>query len=489
MKQFHIIINGKRMKSGSDETIVSADPATEKPLARFPKGNEQDVKAAIEAAEIAHEKWKDVPPPKRAQVLFQAAQLLRKDKENMGRLVTMEMGKVLIEGLGDVQEAIDMFEYMAGEGRRLFGHTTTSELPDKHAMTIRAPVGVMGLITPWNFPMAIPSWKLAPCLVCGNAAVFKPASDTPLCALRLVELLEKAGLPPGIVNFVTGPGGVVGKEITRNKKVMGISFTGSRDVGEFVTKNAGVKRIGLELGGKNGIIVMDDADPVLALDGVIWGAFGTTGQRCTAASRVIVHRKVRNKFEKMLVNRIRKLRLGNGLVKATDVGPLINQGAVDKVHEYTQIGKEEGAKLAIGGQPAKVGGRGFFYKPTLFTNVTSDMRIAQEEIFGPTLAMIEVRNLDDAIDVMNSITYGLSSAIYTGNMRSAMLAVKNIEAGLVYVNSSTIGSEVHLPFGGVKQTGNAREGGMGIEEFSEVKTVYIDYSGRLQKAQIDVNRK
>jgi aldehyde dehydrogenase (NAD+) len=489
MKQFHNIINGKRFGSRAGETIISVNPATEQPIARFPKGGTVDVQAAIASAELAFDEWSHMPAPKRGQILLKAAELLRKNKHGLGKLVTMEMGKILSEGLGDVQESIDMFEYAAGEGRRLFGHTTTSELPDKLAMTVRAPVGVMGLITPWNFPTAIPAWKLAPCLVCGNTAVFKPASDTPLCALRMVEILEKAGLPPGVVNFVAGSGSEVGAEIVRSKMIRGVSFTGSREVGEFVVKNAGVKKVGLELGGKNGIIVMDDADLKLALDGIIFGAYGTTGQRCTATSRVIVHRKVRQRLERMLVARIRKLRIGNGLRPSTDVGPLINQAAVDKVHEYTHIGQDEdGARLVAGGEKARVNGKGFFYKPTLFTNVTTDMRIAQEEIFGPSLAMIEAKNLDDAIDSMNSVTYGLSAAIYTKDVRRAMVAVRDIEAGLVYVNSSTIGSEVHLPFGGVKQTGNgAREGGIhGIDEFSETKTVYVDYSGRLQKAQIDV---
>lgn len=484
MASFKMIINGKRI--GAKESFISLNPANEKPVAVFPKGTADDVKAAIGAAEEAYEKWSRVPPPARAQILLRAAQILRREKQSLGRLVTMEMGKVLAEGLGDVQEAIDIFEYMAGEGRRLFGHTTTSELPDKLAMTVRAPVGVMGLITPWNFPMAIPAWKLAPCIVCGNAAVFKPASDTPLCALRIVEILERAGLPPGVVNFVTGPGGSVGSEIVKNKGISGISFTGSREVGEFVVKNAGIKKVGLELGGKNGIIVMDDADLRLALDGVIWGAFGTTGQRCTAASRVIVHSRVKEKFERMLLESMAKLRLGDGLKKA-DVGPLINKAAAEKVHGYVEVGMEEGARLASGGHPAKVNGKGFFYQPTLFTDVATDMRIAQEEIFGPVLCLIEAASLDHAIDAMNSVTYGLSSSIYTKDIRSAMVAVRAIEAGLVYVNSSTTGSEVHLPFGGVKQTGNgAREGGIeGINEFSETKTVYIDYSGKLQKAQID----
>lgn len=412
---------------------------------------------------------------------------MRKDKERLSRILTQEMGKVIAEGRGDVQEAIDITEYMAGEGRRLFGHTTPSELKDKFCFGMRIPVGVFGLISPWNFPIAIPSWKITPALICGNTMVFKPASDTPLCAIEFVKIFEKAGVPKGVINLVTGSGSKVGSPIVKHKKIRGISFTGSMEVGEFVTKEAGLKKVGLELGGKNGIIIMDDADLKLALDGVIWGGYGTTGQRCTAASRIIVHDKIRKKFETMLVSRIKKLRLGDGLKKTTDVGPLINKGAVEKTHKYTEIGLDEGAKLLIGGKPHKVNGKGFFYKPTLFGNVAPDMRIAQEEIFGPSISMITIKNLDEAINVMNGIDYGLSSAIYTNDIRNAFEAVERIEAGLTYVNSSTIGSEVHLPFGGIKGTGHAREAGWtGIEEFSDIKTVYFDYSGKLQKAQIDV---
>lgn len=486
MEHHGIIIDGKKITS-SKEKIISINPATGKPIASFPKGTIDDVTQAVDAAEKALDEWRHVPAPKRSQILLIAASLLRKDKQILGRLVTMEMGKVLSEGLGDVQESIDMLEYMAGEGRRLFGHTTPSELPDKLAITVRSPIGVMGLITPWNFPTAIPTWKLAPSIVCGNTSIIKPASDTPLCALRIVEILEKAGLPKGVVNFVTGSGSDVGEAIIKSKRIRGISFTGSREVGEFVVKNAGIKKVGLELGGKNGIIVMDDADLVSAVDGVIWGAFGTTGQRCTATSRVIVHKNVKERFQRMLISRIRSLRLGNGLNSNTDVGPLINKAALEKVHSYIEIGKNDGAKLAIGGEVPK--SKGFFHEPTLFTNVTSGMRIAQEEIFGPVLSLLETRNLDQAIDIMNSVSYGLSAAIYTRNIRNAMVAARDIEAGIVYINSSTIGSEVHLPFGGVKHTGNgAREGGIeGINEFSETKTVYVDYSGKLQKAQIDVD--
>lgn len=485
MEKHKIFINGEWIDSESRETFESIDPATEETLGKFCRGNKEDVKKALEAAEKSFDRWSSMPATQRAKILFKAVGLLRAKKEELAVLVTKEMGKVLSEGRGDVQEAIDVFEYMAGEGRRLFGHTTTSELKDKFCMTVRRPVGVFGLITPWNFPIAIPAWKIAPALICGNTVVFKPSSDTPLCAIELVKILEKAGLPEGVLNLVTGSGEEVGAEIVKNRRIRGISFTGSRNTGEFILKNAGIKKIGLELGGKNPIIIMDDADLDLALDGVIWGAFGTTGQRCTAASRVIVHESVKTKFEKMFVERAKKLKIGDGLKETTDVGPLINERALEKVDKYVRIGVQEGAKLLCGGK--RVERKGFFYEPTVFTRVSCDMVIAREEIFGPVVSIIGCRDLEHAIEIANSVEYGLSSAIYTKSMRNAFRAIEKIEAGLTYINSSTIGSEVHLPFGGVKQTGNTREAGiLGIDEFSEMKTVYFDYSGRLQKAQIDV---
>jgi aldehyde dehydrogenase (NAD+) len=399
--------------------------------------------------------------------------------------MTMEMGKILAETRGDVQEAIDLTEYMAGEGRRLLGHTTPSELRKKFAMTIRLPVGVCGIITPWNFPMAIPTQKIMAALICGNTVVFKPSSDTPLLATRLVEVLEKAGLPAGVVNLVTGSGEEVGMPIVRHNKVRAISFTGHKDTGIAILREAGLKRVGLEMGGKNGIIVMDDADLNLALEGAIWGGYGTAGQRCTAASRVIVHRKIKDKFQKMLLERVKRLRLGDGLLPDTDVGPLINKAAQEKTARYVSIGTNEGAKLLTGGKIPEMGG--YFFEPTLFTDCTVDMRIAREEIFGPVVCLLGAEDFDHAIEIINSVEYGLSSSIYTNDINKAMEAVTRIEAGLTYINSSTIGSEAHLPFGGVKHTGTGtREAGiLGIDEFTETKTVYIDYSGKLQKAQID----
>lgn len=484
MQEYKMYIGGW-VESSSGETFESINPANKKSLGRFQKGSAADARHAIEEAEKGFEKWRDVPAPRRGEMLFNVAQLLKKNKERLGRLVTTEMGKVLAEGRGDVQEAIDIFEYMAGEGRRLFGFTTPSELRKKFCATIRMPIGVVGLITPWNFPVAIPAWKLSAALICGNGIVWKPSSDTPLCATELMKILEKAGVPKGAVNLVTGPGDTAGMEIVRNKKVRGISFTGHRDTGRAILREAGIKKVGLEMGGKNGIIIMDDADLNLALDGVIWGAFGTTGQRCTAASRVIIHQKVKDKFERMLAARTKKLRLGNGINPKTDVGPLVNKAALEKCGKYVQTGKKEGARLLCGG---KASGPGFFYQPTVFTDASMDMKIAQEEIFGPVLALIPVSSISEAIKAMNSVDYGLSSSIYTKNMSHAFEAIERLECGITYVNASTIGAEAHLPFGGIKETGNGtREAGIeGIHEFSETKAIYIDYSGKLQRAQIDI---
>jgi acyl-CoA reductase-like NAD-dependent aldehyde dehydrogenase len=468
----------------SEEGFDTLNPATEKAIARFPKGGAEHLDMAVDAARDAFRRWSETPPPARGRMLYRVSELLRKEKQRLGRLVAAEMGKVMPEALGDVQEAIDIFEYMAGEGRRLLGNTTTSELRDKFSMTVRMPVGVVGLISPWNFPIAIPAWKLSPALVCGNTVVFKPSSDTPLCAYELVKVLIRAGVPRGVVNFVTGPASSVGEAMVRHQGIEGLSFTGSKATGEWIVKNAGLKKTGLELGGKNPIIVMDDADIGLAVEGILWGAFGTTGQRCTAASRVIAHPKIKGRLLQALTRRARMMRLGNPVLATTDVGPLINRAAQEKSGRYVEIGRDEGARLVCGGRKPR--GKGFFFQPTIFDSVSPDMRIAREEIFGPVLSVLEARDLDEAIDIANSVEYGLSSSIYTSDVNKAFRAMSRIQAGLTYINSSTIGSEVHLPFGGVKGTGHTREAGIaGIDEFSNLKTVYVDYSGKLQKAQIE----
>ncbi len=446
---------------------------------------------AIEAATVAWERWRLVPAPKRAEVLFRAAQHLLDRKEELTELMVREMGKVRAEAGGDVQEAIDMTFYMAGEGRRLFGQTTPSELPDKFAMSIRVPAGVVGAITPWNFPIAIPSWKIAPALVCGDTVVLKPAEDTPLCAERFVEIFAEAGLPSGVLNIVHGAGELVGEHLVKHPDVPLISFTGSREVGISVQQNAAprLKSVHLELGGKNAIIVLDDADVDLAVDGIVWSAFGTSGQRCTAASRVIATGRVHDRLQSRLVERAERLRLGHGLERGTDIGPLINRAALDKVHAYTQIGLDEGATLATGGEVATENGLGggCFYRPTVFVDVDPTMRIAQEEIFGPTTALIRAADVDDAIRIANDVRYGLSSSIFTRDVNAAFRAMRDLRTGITYVNAGTIGAEVHLPFGGTKDTGNGhREAGQAALDFyTEWKTLYVDYSGQLQRAQID----
>jgi aldehyde dehydrogenase (NAD+) len=401
------------------------------------------------------------------------------------------MGKVKAEAGGDVQEAIDITYYMAGEGRRLFGHTTPSELRDKWNMSVRQPIGVVGAITPWNFPVAIPSWKMIPALVCGNTVVLKPATDTPALAERFVELLAESGIPNGVVNIVHGGGGTVGERMVRHPDVRVITLTGSRETGVEVLKSAAetLTHVHLELGGKNAIIVLDDADVDLAVDGILWSAFGTSGQRCTAASRVIVQKGAYDALQSKLVERVEKLRLGPGWEDDSDVGPVINKSALEKIDSYTVIGKDEGAKLLTGGEIATDGdlGKGFFYRPTIFADVDPQMRIAQEEIFGPTTALIPVADLDEAISVSNGIKYGLSSSIFTRDVNAAFRAMRDLEAGITYVNAGTIGAEVHLPFGGTKDTGNGhREAGQAaLDVFTEWKSIYVDYSGHLQRAQID----
>ncbi|KKH46942.1 aldehyde dehydrogenase [Methanosarcina sp. 1.H.T.1A.1] len=487
--EYKLLIGGESRDSSTGETFDDINPATLENLATIQVAGNEDVDRAVEAAEEGFRVWSEVPAPRRAEVLFRAARILQERKEDLAILMTEEMGKVLPETRGDVQEAIDITNYAAGEGRRMLGETTTSELKDKFCMTVLRPIGVVGMITPWNFPIAIPSWKIMPALIAGNAIVFKPSSDTPLLAIKLVEILMEAGLPPGVVNIVPGPGGSVGKAIVQHPRIKAISFTGSLETGKWIMGECAktIKRVSLELGGKNPVIVMDDADLELALEGVLWGAFGTTGQRCTATSRLILHEKIKDEFITRLLAKTKSLRIGNGILPETDIGPVINKAQLEKIERYVRIGKEEGATLLLGGNTIDPGLPGYFFEPTIFTDVRPDMRIAQEEIFGPVLSIITVSGLDEAIEVANNTRYGLSSAIYTENVGNAFRAIKKIEAGITYVNAPTIGAEVHLPFGGVKGTGNGfREAGTeAIKEFTEVKAVYIDYSGRLQKAQID----
>ena len=490
-KTFKNFIGGSWVAPSTGTWFENRNPADTRDLiGRFPDSGAADVQAAVRSAKRGFELWRRTPAPARGDVLRRLGDLLTTHKEELADGMTREMGKVLAETRGDVQEGIDTAYYAATEGRRLFGHTVPSELRDKWAMSFRRPIGVAGLITPFNFPLAIPTWKMFPALVCGNAVILKPSEDVPHTSHRLVELLLEAGLPPEVIQLVHGRGASAGKALVEHPDVPVISFTGSTATGSFIGETCGRmhKRLSLEMGGKNAQIVMDDADLDLALEGVLWGAFGTTGQRCTATSRLILHRKIHDRFLRRLVDAAESLRLGDGRA-GYDVGPLIHERSRQKVESYVAIGQEEGAELLTGGK--KPGGerlgRGFFFRPTIFAGVTPSMRLAQEEIFGPVLSVIQVRSFDEAIRVNNGVKYGLSSSIYTRDVNQGFRALQDMDNGISYVNAPTIGAEAHMPFGGVKQTGNGhREGGWEVYEFySETKVGYVDYSGTLQRAQID----
>lgn len=493
MREYHNYIGGKWVSARSHKTFESRNPANGELIGIVPDSDRADIADAVDAAERAFQKWRVYPAPKRAEIILRAVEILRDQKQRLGELLTREMGKVLAEALGDVQEAIDMGTYMAGEGRRLNGLLVPSELPSKWGMAVRDPIGVVGIITPWNFPIAVPSWKIFPALVCGNTIVWKPAEDTPVLAVEFVKNLEQAGLPPGVLNLVCGYG-ETGAALVEHPKVQLITFTGSTETGRIVAMRCAenLKRVSLEMGGKNAIIVLDDADIDLAIEGILWSAFGTTGQRCTAASRVIAQQAIKKELLDKLTTRARQLRLGDGLLPTTDVGPLINRDAIDKVEQYTGIAKEEGAEILVGGERAREGdlGKGWFYPPTIFDNVAPTMRVAQEEIFGPSLSIIAAASIEQAVEINNATNYGLSTSVYTTNVNRAFQAMRDVTTGLLYINAGTIGSEVQLPFGGTRGTGNGhREGGgpVVLDTFTEWKTIYVDYSGRLQRAQIDTD--
>src|SRR5918911_971207 len=491
-EEYRNYLAGEWVAAKSGQTFESINPANRNDVVgTFPRSGREDLEAAVEAARKAYPAWRMLPPPHRGEIILRAALALRERKEELARLMTREMGKVLKETRGDVQEAIDMGEYVAGIGRRPFGEVVPSELRDKICFTYREPIGIVGCITPWNFPIAIPSWKLFPALMAGNAVIFKPAEDTPACASKLVEVLVECGLPPGVLNMVHGLGEEVGAAMVEHPEIRAISFTGSSEVGREIASKTGqlLKRSSLELGGKNAIIVMDDADIELAIEGATWAAFGTTGQRCTAASRLIVHQQQLMDFSDLLRARAEKLKVGSGLDETVEMGPVINEKQLKRVHSYTEVGQQESAKLVTGGRILDDSDHaaGFFYAPTIFADVKPDMRIAQEEIFGPTTVIMPVNSVEEAIRYANSTNYGLSLSIYTRDVNRAFKAMRELEAGIVYVNAPTIGAEIQVPFGGVKNTGNGHReaGSVAMDEFTEWKTIFVDYSGQLQKAQID----
>ena len=486
--------NGKWVDSKSGERFQSINPANiSEVVGVVSKSDREDVDLAVKGAREAYEKWRLTPAPRRGEILFRAAEMLLKNKETLGRFETREMGKILPEGLGDVQEAVDMGYYMAGEGRRLAGETVPSELPNKDMKSVRVPIGVFGLITPWNFPIAIPAWKIFAALICGNAVVFKPSSDTSVCAAKFVEILAEAGLPEGVLNLIHGPGGEVGEYLVNHPGVDAISFTGSFDTGRHLEQSCGAihRIIVTEMGGKNAIIVMEDADLDLAIEGALWGSFGTSGQRCTATSRIVIDEKIYGTFMERFKVATSRLKLGPGLQRGVDIGPVVNEVQFNKILKHIEIGKEEGAKLVLGGKPYRKGdcSKGYFIEPTIFVEVAPEMRIAQEEIFGPVVSLIRAEGLEDAIRIVNHTPYGLSSAIYTQNVNHSAIAERNLETGIVYVNAPTIGAEIHLPFGGIKHSGCGREeaGGRGgaLDTYSRWKVIYRDFSGGLQRAQID----
>jgi alpha-ketoglutaric semialdehyde dehydrogenase len=483
-------INGEWISVNNTTSVIN--PATGEEIVQVSLSDKEHVDAAVRAAKEAQKRWAHVPAPQRAEVLYKVGNILKERKEELSQLLTMENGKVLEEARGEVQEAIDMAFYMAGEGRRLFGQTTPSELKDKFAMSVRVPVGVVGIITPWNFPIAIASWKSFPAIVAGNAVIWKPATETPIMAYELTKIFEEAGLPKGVLNLVYGSGSTVGKAMVHHPDIRVISFTGSNEVGRQVAGECGrqLKKVSLEMGGKNAVIVMEDADLDLATDGIIWSAFGTSGQRCTACSRVIVHEKVKAALEERLLKKMEELTIGNGLDESVKVGPIINRQGLEKIKKYIEIGKQEGAKLLAGGYELTDSQykNGYYFAPTLFTDAKVDMRIAQEEIFGPVVSLIPVKSFEEAIEVNNSVTYGLSSGIFTQDVNRVFKAQRDLDTGIVYVNAGTIGAEIHLPFGGTKGTGNGhRDSGVqALDVFTEWRAVYVDFSGKLQRAQIDI---
>jgi len=491
-KAYKNYIAGQWCDAADHQRFDNVNPADHSEVVgTFPISTTGDVDRAVKAARAGFDQWRLTPAPVRGEIMKRAGDIMAGRKEELARLETREMGKVIAETRGDVQEGIDTAYFAFGQSTRLDGQTIPSELPDKFCMTTRIPLGVVGAITPWNFPLAIPTWKLLPALTCGNTVVFKPSKETPATATVFVEILLEAGVPPQAINLVHGPGSIVGQAMVNHPGIDAITFTGSVAVGHGINGAAGGrgKRVSLELGGKNAQIVMDDASLDLALEGVLWGAFGTTGQRCTATSRLILHERIHDTFVEQLLAAAAKLKIGPGLDESVDMGPVINQAALEKIHRYVDIGQQEGATLVLGGEAATGGdlSKGAFYQPTVFIGVQPGMRIHDEEIFGPVLSVMKARDLNEAIGLLNATTFGLSSSIYTRDVQSAFVAMRDIEAGITYINGPTIGAECHLPFGGVKNTGNGhREGGEGpYDFFTEPKTIYIDYSGQLQRAQID----
>ena len=476
-------IDGKWVDSASKREYPITNPAHKtQVIGNFQLSDIEDTDNAVESASKTSSLWANTPAPSRGQILYKSLEIFSRRFEELARTITEEEGKPINDSRGEIRRAMNIIEYSAGEGRRLFGHTTPSETPNTMAYSTRRPLGVVALITPWNFPMAIPAWKLAPALICGNTIVLKPASGTPLSAVKLVEIFEEAGLPAGVLNLITGSGAAIGNHLVEHPKVNAVSFTGSTEIGtDIYTRGARLlKKVQCEMGGKNAVIVLADADMDKALASIVQGAFGSTGQRCTATSRAIVETSVYDQVVDQLALKTSQLKIGDGLDESVDVSPLSSAYQQEKVLEYIGIGTEEGANLVCGGNALSgdLYGDGFYVEPTIFSDVTTDMRIAQEEIFGPVLTAMEAQDIEEAISVSNQVQFGLSSSIYTRDIPKAFQYINTVETGMVHVNAPTLGGEVHLPFGGLKSSGvGQREQGLeGINFFSEVLTAYIDYA-------------
>jgi len=482
-------VSGQWVESRSGRTLERRNPANLRDLIGYlPLSTRDEMREAIEAAERAREAWRDTPAPARGKIVMRAARLLEEQKDEVARLLTREEGKTVAESLGEIQRSVNIAEFTAGEARRLTGETLPSELPRNFAYTLRQPLGVVGLITPWNFPVAIPVWKISPALVCGNTVVWKPAGLTPFISRRLVEIFSAAGLPPGVLNMVHGRGNEVGEELVEHPAVRAVSFTGSCEVGGALYAKASqrMKKVQCEMGGKNPVVVLADADLELAADNTVPGAFGSTGQRCTATSRVIVEETVADRFVNMLVERTSKLKVGNGAEPGVQVGPSVDEAQFTKVLEYLEIGKGE-AKLVCGGERVTgLSDEGYYIAPTIFDHVPQNARIAKEEIFGPVLSVIRVKDFEEAIAAANNVPFGLTASIFTTDANRVFQAVDRLECGMVHVNSPTVGGEAHVPFGGTKATGiGEREtGSTAIDFYSELKVVYVDYTGRKRESKI-----
>lgn len=484
------LINGIPVAPDSGEYFENVNPADrEDIIGLFPKSGEKDIDRAVKAAQQAFPVWSEMPPPKRGELIFKAAEALKVNQEQLARVIVREMGKTMPESMGDIQSSIDVANFMAGEGRRMYGHTSVSSLYRRWAITKRVPVGVCGLITAWNAPMAIVTWKLFPALICGNTIVLKPSEDTPLTAHLLGELLKTVGFPDGVVNIVHGTGPKTGEALVKHKDVNLISFTGSTRAGKLISEECGkqLKKCSLELGGKNGLIVMDDADLDAASKAVAAGAFSTAGQRCASTSRVFVHEAVYQTFMDRLIDETKKMKIGAGTDSETKVCPIINNRQYNIILDYIEGAKQSGAKLVHGGKALSSGtyAKGNYIEPTIFDDVKVDSKLAQEEVFGPVLAVFRVGSLGEAIEKVNAVRYGLTFSIFTSNVNAALIALEKVEAGCCYINAPTFGSEPHMPFGGIKDSGNGtREPGtQAVDVFTEWKTIYIDYSGVAQNSQ------